>query len=284
MYNGISEEITNNSEDFKLGYLMGVQDAQRKKEIIKDVMELKENQSEFQKELLSMYGNFYFSFYRRFMDMDKKYLFRFCYLCTYMNYDNYLVDNNKLIHYEELNDYLKLAKTDYYATIKYLKENDFIFINEKNQVSINEKFCKKGQISIRKNIEFSRSFNDAIREIYEKSSTKEHKKLSLLIRILPYINFRYNMICKNPNEEYVENVEVLSVKDLAEILGYGRTNSNRLKNDLFKLRINNELVIGIWETDCGKTIYVNTRLFYKGNNKDDLNVLFKMFNNSKSCD
>lgn len=248
---------------------------------VKEIIKAKQEQTDFQKTLSEMYGNFYFSFYRRFMDMDKKYLFRFCYLCAYMNYDNHLVDNRKLIHYEDLNDYLKLTKTDYYATIKYLKENEFIYVNEKDQVLINKKFCKKGQIGTKRNVEFTRTFNEAIKEIYENSKTKEHKKLALLIRILPYINFKYNMICSNPEEEYLENVDRLSMKDLADILGYGRTNSNRLKNDLFKLRINDELVVGIWETDYGKTIYVNSRLFYKGNDNDDLGTLYKMFNESR---
>lgn len=53
MYNGISEEIINNTEEFKLGYLRGVEDSQRKKDIVKEIVVTKDNQTDFQKRLLN---------------------------------------------------------------------------------------------------------------------------------------------------------------------------------------------------------------------------------------
>ena len=40
MYNGISDEIRFNTEDYKEGYIKGVEDSQSKKEEIKEVINL----------------------------------------------------------------------------------------------------------------------------------------------------------------------------------------------------------------------------------------------------
>ena len=40
MYNGVSEEVLNNENAYKMGYLQGVQDSQTKKEVTKDILKM----------------------------------------------------------------------------------------------------------------------------------------------------------------------------------------------------------------------------------------------------
>lgn len=207
---------------------------------------------------------------------ERQYLFRFMYLCTYMNYDNYLSDGTRLIKEEKLGELLKLKQTEVFKTKKYLIENEFIAINEKGNVLVNERYCKKGNIQCI-NTEFTRVFNNGLQEIYLQSLPKEHRKLSLLIEILPYINFRFNILCKNTTEEYLEHIEPLKMTELCEILGYHKTNSSKLKKDLFNLTVKGEQVIGMWEKSCGKAIFVNPRVYYKGTREEDVNFLYVMF-------
>lgn len=275
MYNGVSEEVLNNENAYKMGYLQGVQDSQNKKEVTKDILKMKDEQSEFHKEILENYGGFYFNFYKR-INIEGQFLFRFLYLCSYMNYNNYLSDGRRLITLDKVNNLLALSDTELRRTIKFLLENELIKIDD-NLILINEKYCKKGKIHKTKSIEVIRMFNEAIRELYEKALPREHKKLSLLISILPYINFRYNIICKNPNEDNIELVEPYKMSELCELLGYDKTNSSKLKRQLFALRINKEEVIGIFEKSCGKAIFVNPRLYYKGTRLEDVAYLADMF-------
>lgn len=144
MYNGISDEISFNTEDYKLGYLRGVEDSQRKKEETKEVIITKENQSEFQKRLLDTYGSFYFNFYKR-LSIEGQFLFRFIYLCSFMNYDNYLSNGRRLLRESDLQDMLLLGKSEYYKTKDYLLEKDLISIDADGLISINSKYCKKGE-------------------------------------------------------------------------------------------------------------------------------------------
>lgn len=276
MYNGVSDEISSNTEDYKEGYLKGIQDAQSKKEVVKDIVLAKESQTLFQKSLLENYGSFYFNFYNR-IKIENQFLFRFMFVCSYMNYDNYLSNGVRLMKEDEFKNILKLKDSEYYKTKKCFLENELISIDGKGNILINKRFCKKGEINTAKNIEVIRMFNNAIKELYDKSLPREHKKLSLLIEILPYINFRYNIICSNPDESNMELIKPIKMSELCELLGYDKTNSSKLKRMLFSLRVSGEEVIGLFEKSCGKAIFVNPRVYYKGNDEDELNLLQEMF-------
>jgi hypothetical protein len=238
---------------------------------------MKAEQTEFQQYLLNCYGSFYFNFYKRFGNIEKQFLFRFIYLATFMNYDNLLSNGKRLLKESDLIDVLKLGKTEFYKTKNYLVDHNFIKIQENKTILVNDKYCKKGRINKTKSIEVVRMFNDSIRELYEKATPKEHKKLALLIEVLPFINLKFNVICKNPKCEYEENIEPYSMSELCDILGYDKTHASRLKKDLLKLKVNNELVIGIFEKETGKSIYINPSIYYKGIKMDDIKKLQSMF-------
>lgn len=278
MYNGISDEVTNNDESYKLGYLRGVEDAQKKREEIKEIIITKENQSDFQKRLLGSYGSFYFNFYKR-LSIEGQFLFRFIYLCSFMNYDNYLSNGKRLLRESDLQDILLLGKSEYYKTKDYLLKNDLISIDAKGLISVNSKYCKKGQINKTKVVEVIRMFNNGIQELYQKALPREHKKLAILLDILPYINYKYNIICYNPTEENIELIKPIKMPDLCEMLGYDRSNSSRIKKQLFSLRVSGEKVIGLWQVENIDALLVNPRVYYKGgedNGLDYLEALFKI--------
>jgi len=274
-YGEVIENISDRSLELIAMDFITMEEQGKEKKL--DIIQMKEEQTEFQQYLLNCYGSFYFNFYKRFGNIEKQFLFRFIYLATFMNYDNLLSDGKKLIKEEKLIDIFNLGKTEFYKTKKYLIENKFITIQDNKTILINDKYCKKGKINKTKSIEVVRMFNDAIRELYEKSTPKEHKKLALLIEILPLINLKFNVICHNPKCEYEENIEPYAMSDLCSELGYDKTHASRLKKDLLKLKVNNELVIGIFEKDNGKAIYVNPSIYYKGIKMEDIKNLQSMF-------
>lgn len=120
-------------------------------------------------------------------------------------------------------------------------------------------------------------FNNAIKELYETALPKEHKKLALLIDILPYVNLKYNIICKNIEEESIENIKSYTLKELCEIINYDKTHSSRLKSDLLKLKVNNQKVVAITNTSDTEIITINPIVYYKGTDLDDLEYLINIF-------
>ena len=235
---------------------------------------------EFKEYIKANYGSFYFYFYKRLLDkIEPQYLTR------YANYKNKLIENNKTrsipIRENDLQYILKLGRAETYKTKTVLLNNKLISINN-DVVEINSKYCKKGEIMKNKNIEKTRVFNNAIRELYENSLPREHKKLALLFQMLPYINLKWNIVCKDITEEIRENVEPYSIKELMLILN--QTNVTRFKNDLLNLTVGGESVVLIQLASNNNCITINPKIYYKGTQLDDLKYIgdhIAMLSNNK---
>ena len=232
-------------------------------------------------------GNgFYFKCYKSVLELDipKQMLFRFTYLCTYLDYDGKLkklINGRKVLILEkELQKLLGLGKTEAIKTKNIFINNGLIFINEDGSISINSKYAIKGEIKKKKSRGSARIMIDGIREIYEKSKPIEHKRLALLIQLLPYVNYNYNIICFNPEEGEKDEIVPMSLKDLCKITGYDERNRIKLKNELLKITVGGSPVIAVTEIYKGHAISINPRIYYKGNNPRALEwlaVLFDIF-------
>lgn len=280
MYNGISEEIRFNTEDYKEGYIKGVEDSQSKKEEIKEVMDNAKSQDEFDKLVDTYLGNFYFNFYKRFAHKLKPMNYvRFLYLCSYMDYENRLVkkngNKNVSIYEKELQSILNIGKTEYYNTKKELVENDLIIINEDKSVSINNKYCKKGKIIKNSMVVKIRMFNNGIRILYENCNPKEHKKLAFLFDIIKYCHYDYNIICHNPHETLEDKIIPINVKELCVLLGY--KNVTDFKRKINTLKIDNKPVFDIHSINNKQVIQVNPQVYYNGNKLEHLKGLLVVF-------
>nr|DAX85704.1 MAG TPA: hypothetical protein [Caudoviricetes sp.] len=220
-------------------------------------------------------GEFYFYYYSK--DIPTQHIFRFLYLCTFMNYKNYIELGNaraegRLMKRKDLFEILKLSQRETYNTLNFLLDNRFIELDDE-YIKINNKICIKGKIDKKK--EVVRMFDKGIREIYEKSKPKEHKKLALLIGLLPYVNFKTNVVCKNPTEDIPELVVPITLTELANKFGYSTT--QKLKKGLVDMKVNGEPVLMITQINNNKVIVVNPRIYYKGNNLDGMQGIINLF-------
>ena len=222
-------------------------------------------------------GNFYFNYYENIN--YSQYIFRFIYLCTFMNYKNYLEygnskDENKLMIKKDLFEVLKLSDRETYNTINYLTENQFIEISEK-YIKVNDDYCKKGNLTTNKNKGVIRMFDNAIREIYENSLPKEHKKLSLLIKILPLVHFSTNVICRDARQEIIELIDYYTLTELADELGYSTT--QKLKKGLMDIKVKGQPVIMISKINNKDMLVVNPLIYYKGNDLKTMEGIINLF-------
>lgn len=228
-------------------------------------------------------GNFYFMLNKI---KDVEYKFRFAYLCTFMNYKGYIElgsaqKEGSLAVKKDLHEILtNLSRAERFNTIKYLEENELIGYN-KGYVVINNKYCIKGRTT-RKQVKGAvRMFESGIKELYKNATPKEHKKLDLLIKLLPYIHFDMNIICENPKEENIDNITPYTLTQLAKLLEY--TTTRRLKDNLFNLTIGEEQAIMIASLgDKKNIIIINPKLYYRGNNIERLKAITDLFRIGKN--
>lgn len=252
----------------------------KQEEIKKDKAIYFKNKNDFEEIIKCNFGSFYFSFYNSFPKIDKQYLFRFIYLSTYLKYDDDIIvikegERYKPIKENELQQFLKLKKTEYFNTKKSLIENKLIYIDSKEYIHINNKINTLGNINKNKK-EYTRIFKDSIRQLYNKSTPREHKKLYIFYELLPYINYNLNIVCFNPEEVNPELIEPITLNYIIDKF-YINKQRSVAKKQLLNMTLGGEYLF-IMITKYNKNfLAVNPKLYYKGNKIDDLNYLIDLF-------
>jgi len=254
---------------------------------------MKKDISIFHSFVSETYGSFFFLFYKDLSKLvDKQYSIRFLYICTFSNYDGNLIYGNskgdgRYIVAKDLHELLGLGKNETNKTKNTLISSGLIFENEKGHLLLNAEYSTKGKLDKnQKKATKVRIFEDAIRALYEKATTREHKQLGLLIEMLPLINLKYNVVCGNPSCELESEIVPINLARLAQMLGYGvdKNSTSKFKRGLFNIKVADEYVIMVSATGNGVFVTVNPRVFYKGTLLKNIEYLTKMFglaNNTK---
>jgi len=173
---------------------------------------------------------------------------------------------------------LQVKEREYYKTKKALIDNDLISIDEDKNILINDYISFIGKVSKGNKEDYIRIFKETIKELYLRSTPREHKKLGLFIELLPYIHFKYNIICKNPSCDIIEDVNPLTVKELSEILKeYNNKNSSMIKKQLLSIHIEKKEAILYVERFNKQFFAVNPLIYYKGKHIEDLSFLIELF-------
>ena len=263
---------------------------EQRKEKKLDAINYKKDNDEFKNKIDELCGSFYFNFYKRLLGKIKpQHITRLLYLSCFMDYNNLIVlrknNGNKIPIYEsELVNILNIGKTEFYNTKKELINNNLIIINDNKTVTINQTYCKKGEIMKNKKVEKVRIFEDAIKELYEKATPKEHKTIGVLFELLPFISYKYNIVCRNPEQIIKELIEPYSIKELCDIFNY--KNITDFKRKLEKLKIGMDSVVCINRIDGKEFITINPKVYYKGaRNIEDIKELegiIAIFESSKN--
>lgn len=254
----------------------------KQEEIKKDKAIYFKNKNDFIQKITGLYGKFYFSFYTNLPDIAKQYLFRFIYLSTFLKYndDRLMIkeekERYKLIYEYELQDILKLSTREYQYTKKALIENKLIRIEDDKTIHINNELSINGDIGNTKK-DYIRIFNSAIQNIYKNSVAKDHKKLFILIELLPYINYNLNVLCFNPEETQPELIDPLTLDDIANILDMYKNNKSKLKTLLLNIFVDGKKAMMINKDYKQEFFMVNPCIYYKGNKSDDIDFLDKLF-------
>ncbi|MDU1540803.1 MAG: hypothetical protein E6902_14445 [Paeniclostridium sordellii] len=246
-------------------------------------------------------GNFIHSLYKycypymlelQLLDEGSKnniHIIRFIILCTYLSKDGYVrfesrkIKKSRLIRIWKLKDSKESKKT-----YEKLKEINYIFEDEEGYIMINSDIVVNGKVEgfkqLKKcdeNTTYTRLFSKNIQDMYYNTSDRDRKQLAILFKLLPFVNFKYNVFCSNPQETDRKKLELCNWKDLARICGYNESNSTRLKNELMKLRIYDCLAIGMFTTIDGNAICINPKIYYGGSDISEVEYLYSLF---EMCD
>lgn len=198
---------------------------------------------------------------------------RSVFLGTFTQYDGALLQLSERtpMRLKDLEDVLRVSKS---TRKRFWREvRDVIFTTDQdNRVYVkNNLFVRGGLRSHSPSLEYERIYIEALRELYQKAGVTRHSRLGFVFQMLPYLNFEYNVLCRNPAEKQYDRVEPISVSDFCDIIHFNRSKASTLISEYNQISFS---VDGRNEKFCrflgnGKNmvrshIYVNPRIVYKG--------------------
>lgn len=248
----------------------------------------KKKKDEFSKYMNSNFGSFYFNNYMKLLkklNNNTALLFRFLYLCTYADYDGYLKYgnysygvNHGYMTEKDFDEVFKMSKAMITKLKKELYDNNLIIKSKMDdRLIINGSFYTRGELCLGDMLESSRVFDDGIKELYEKSNPREHKRIGVVIPLLPFLNKYHNILCNKPLERELKYIEPLTLREMCKIIGYDITNEDRLRKQLQNITVKNNPLVAYVSHAKAKFFVVNPALFYKGNCLDDLKGVINLF-------
>lgn len=192
-------------------------------------------------------GKFFWSLYYPekdyFPEISDAMLSRIIYLMTYLPYDrDYLAIREsasvpyRVMKKEDVKKVIGLTKQWFEEFWNNLMQTGIIAEQEDGKLVVCDKF-KRGKMGKKTKQDMSamKIFDGAVKYMYEHTTTKSHRYLAYLYRLIPYINSTYNVFCSNPEETNRDKIKWLTAKEMCWILGLDDTHEKRVVNTLFKL-------------------------------------------------
>lgn len=272
-----------------------IKEAIQLKEGIKKANQLKKYHSKtaLQELIFNEYGTFFFTNYKEVLNklvtdkgaFDGALAFRFIYLSTFMDYDNNLMFGHTFrgkdrgrMNIKDLGEVMGLSRNQITKFRKALTDLDLLFIDSEGNLSINKRYCKKGNLKKSNRRDSIRCFEEGIQEIYQNSSAKEHKRLGYFIQLLPYVNYNHSVLCWNPEEIEANKIQPLTIQDICKILNISVSHARRTERDLYKITINGQHLLGKFIYYSAEVFIINPAVYYKGNDLTALRGIMNLFN------
>lgn len=215
-------------------------------------------------------------------------IIRFITLATFLCKDGYIRYNSRKIKKSSL---MKIwdtsSRNSRNKTYDKLKEINYIYEDKEGYIMVNDKVMVNGKIEEFKNIKkadnnttYTRLFSKNIQDMYYSCDDKKRKLLANLFKILPFVSFKHNVFCSNPQQVNEKELELLNWTDLARICGYeDKKNITKFKRDMLNLEIYEDIsTLGMFiGANARQCICINPKIYYGGNDIEEVRHLYAMF-------
>lgn len=124
--------------------------------------------------------------------------------------------------------------------------------------------------------ESAKLYIENMQDMYYNTTESKRGYIGCLIKLIPWINTKYNILCSNPQETEEDKLDLLTWEDVARLCGY--ENTDKFKKNILSLKIKGYNAAKCLVHGRGMAIYINPKVCYKGNNITDLLALYALFN------
>mgnify|MGYP000943466796 CR=1 FL=1 len=252
----------------------------------------KELEEQFKYTQSTFLGNFVFFIFKNMEFLQEvlsdEDLVKFIFIGTYVKGNGCLkADNNvTLINKKKMQELLNISRANFNKFYNKLIDNNLIRENKEGVININLDYFFRGYEKEYKKLtdvklsDFLRIYIESTRELYKNTPIRKHKQLSILYKLIPYCNYKYNILCRNTNEIDAEKLDILTIADVVDILGYNKSQIARFKKDFYSVQVQEyKAFLSIQGTEkyLDSFIVVNPKLYFRGSELEDLEYLLTLF-------
>ncbi|RED57177.1 hypothetical protein [Cohnella lupini] len=137
-----------------------------------------------------------------------------------------------------------------------------------NTIIVNPTVFQRGEsVDGTNDLQRIRLYRQSIRELYEQyGKGRDVKQLAIVFTIIPFLHFSTNVVCFNPQEYNIDQIQPMTVDKLAAMLNYAQT--SKLKAAMNNVKLGGRPVFVFVEDVHDKRkrrIVVNPRVVFAGN-------------------
>lgn len=216
---------------------------------------------------------------------DKATLSRLVYLSTYIDYNNRqenllvkkgIYNTLEPMTRKDIQYVLKLGDTAFRSFMADVKLNNLIYEID-NKFYVTDLLFTKGEIAKDKSYNgYAKLFIKCVRSLYEGTTPRQHKVLSNVFMLIPFIHINTNIITFDPDTTLDDHVNPMSLEDIGELLDIedNKGNLKKLVKDLEKFTVKIETIeykmftyVMLSDRDY---FVINPRVVYRGNDYEKM--------------
>lgn len=207
---------------------------------------------------------------------------RLIFLATFIEYDTGRLMRTLRIpmRWEDLPEVMNISQSEVYRFRKEVAGS--YIIDHGGALFAKDTAFFRGKFARNREGRYQQFFISAVRQLYRETPANRHKYLGYVFAMLPWVNLEYNILCHNPEEQNLANIEQITVSEFCELIGYSEKNKKRLlriyKSITFLANGKNEyfcsFVTNGADIDTAQ-IFINPHILYKGSKAESVMILGK---------
>ena len=221
-------------------------------------------------ERTSAFGHFTFCRYISsapfWANMPNADLVRLFYLSTYMLYERSTLcySNGRALTADSLPEVLQTSESTCRRFLAVMEQQGYLQIEDGAVIMNTEYFARQSiRYWISDDRSFIRVYHNAYRCLYRQLENRQRGQLAYLIRMIPCLNEKHNIVCANKFAHDTSRIVPLDDKRICVAVGYNPNQSARLMRDLQALHLENGQSAFKYNTEQHCFI-IHPALFYEG--------------------
>lgn len=156
-------------------------------------------------------------------------IFRLLYLSSFVRDKNILMETERTaLNKQSLKLKMRLSKSEFNRFYSFLTENNLLS-ERKGRLILDSNIAKFGEIKDKpKEDRYIKIYIENIRYLYSIANPRDHKRISMLYKLIPYLHTKYNIVCSNIYETERDSIKRLKIKELSAIFKYNELSFRRL--------------------------------------------------------